>query len=102
VTFGFWLSRAGRPYNGLRFNIHKLVALAVVIVTGIQLYRLAGSADPSLFLIVVFALAVLCVVALFVSGAMMSAGKLDHARMRTIHRIAPVILGGAIVLSAYL
>jgi hypothetical protein len=26
LAFGFWLSRSGRPYNGLLFNIHQLIA----------------------------------------------------------------------------
>ncbi len=88
LAFGFWLSRSGRPYNGLLFNIHKLIALAAVIVTVVQLVTILKSTDLSALSIALLALAALCVVGLFVSGALMSAGKLDHALLHTIHRVA--------------
>ncbi len=31
LAFGVWLSQAGKPYNPVLFNIHKLTALAAVI-----------------------------------------------------------------------
>ena len=33
VCFGFWVSKLGKPYNGVLFNIHKLVALSGVVLT---------------------------------------------------------------------
>jgi hypothetical protein len=36
---GFWLSRSGKPYNGIIFNIHKLIALTAVVLFVITLYR---------------------------------------------------------------
>lgn len=89
LGFGFWLSRSGKPYNGLIFNIHKLAALAAVIVAVIRLAQMLGSAGPlAPVIIALLVLAGLCVAALFASGALMSAGKLDQALMRLIHRIA--------------
>jgi hypothetical protein len=88
LAFGFWLSRSGRPYNGLLFNIHKLIALAAVIVTVVQLVRILKSTDLPALSIALLALAAFCAVGLFVSGALMSAGKLDHALLHTIHRVA--------------
>lgn len=88
LAFGFWLSQSGRPYNSLLFNVHKLVALVAVIVTVVQLVRILKGADLSALLIALLALAALCVVALFVSGALMSAGQLDHTLLHTIHWIA--------------
>ncbi len=98
LAFGFWLSRSGRPYNGLLFNIHKLTALAAVIVTVVQFVRIFKGANLPALSIALFALAALCVVALFVSGALMSAGKLDHALLHTTHRFAIAVL--VIALSA--
>jgi hypothetical protein len=34
----------------------------------------------------------LCVIALFASGALMSAGKLEYNLMLAIHRVAPFVL----------
>ncbi len=92
VAFGFWLSRLGRPYNGLLFNVHKLIALAAVVFTSVQFVGILKSADPSAFSIALLALAVLCVVGLFVSGARMSADRLNYTLLRTIHRVALVVL----------
>jgi len=32
LAFGFWLSSAGKPYNGFLFNFHKLIALSGVVI----------------------------------------------------------------------
>lgn len=102
VAFGLGLSRSGRPYNGLLFNVHKLIALAAVIVTVIQFARILGDADLPVLSIALLALAGLGSMALFASGALMSAGKLDHVLLRTIHRVAlatvVVALPSAVVL----
>jgi hypothetical protein len=90
LVFGFWLSHVGKPYNGLLFNIHKLIALFCVVLLGIQFSKTLQTPDWQL--VVLLTVSVLCVIALFASGALMSAGKLDYALMLTIHRIAPVVL----------
>jgi hypothetical protein len=90
LAFGFWLSRVGKPYNGLLFNIHKLIALGSVVLTGIQLSKTLHA--PDLLLVALLTVSTLCVIALFVSGALMSAEKSDDALLLTIHRVAPVIL----------
>ena len=100
VVFGFWLSHAGKPYNGLLFNIHKLVALGCVVLAAIQFSKTLHASAWQL--VVVLAVAALCVVALFVSGALMSAGKLDYVLMLSIHRVAPVVLGIALIWSGFL
>ena len=90
LVFGFWLSHAGKPYPGILFNVHKLIALAGVVLTGMQFYKMLHTFDGLLAVLLV--LLALCVIALFVSGALMSAGKLDYALMLTIHRVAPMVL----------
>ena len=100
ISFGFWLSKVGKPYNGLLFNIHKLVALGAVVWVAIQITKTLQ--HPDWLLIASLIAAALCVVALFVSGALMSAGQLDYARMLSIHRVAPVVLGIALVWFGFL
>jgi hypothetical protein len=90
LAFGFWLSHVEKPYNGLLFNMHKLIALGSVALAGIQLSKRLYA--PDLLLIALLTVSVLCVIALFVSGALMSAEQSDYTLMRTIHRVAPVIL----------
>jgi hypothetical protein len=90
LVFGFWLSHAGKPYSGLLFNIHKLIALGCVVILGIQFSKTLHALDWQL--VVLLAVLALCVVALFASGALMSAEKLDYGLMLTVHRIASMVL----------
>jgi len=102
LVFGLWLSRSGRPYNGLLFNVHKLIALGAVILIARQVYRtLAGPEHQSLLFILV-ALAAISVIALFFTGAMMSAEKLNYETMLTIHRIGPFLLVMMLAVTVYL
>jgi hypothetical protein len=100
LAFGFWLSHIGKPYHGLLFNAHKLIALGGVVLAGIQLSKLLHS--PNWLLLILLVVAALCVIALFASGALMSAGKLEYALMLTIHRIAPGALAICCALALYL
>jgi len=51
LVFGFRLSRSGKPYHTQIFNIHKLIALAAVVVTAIQTFSALriGETQPILF-----------------------------------------------------
>jgi len=86
LVFGFWLSHAGKPYNGILFNIHKLIALGCVVLAGIQFSKTFRAPDWQL--VVLLIVLALCVIALFASGGLMSAGKLNYVVMVTIHRVA--------------
>lgn len=92
LVFGFWLSHLGKPYNGLLFNVHKLIALGAVVLAIVQLTQTPSLLTPLSLTAVGLGLAALAAIALFVSGALMSAGKLDYALMLTLHRIGPVAL----------
>lgn len=102
VVGGFWLSRAGKPYDGLIFNVHKLIALAAVIVAVIQTVNaLKIVAGQPLFL-ALLAVIGLCAVALFVTGALMSANTAVYAGLLTIHRVAPLLVVVVASLALYL
>jgi len=101
LVFGFWLNNSGKPYNGILFNIHKLIALGAVVATAMQIYnifKVMGSQSPIVILVI---LAAICVVALFASGAFLSIGNLNYQLMKTIHNIAPVLIVIAMALTIY-
>jgi hypothetical protein len=102
LVFGFWMSKAGRPYNGILFNIHKLIALGTVIVTTMQIYKILETLEPHTFLILLIVITGISVVALFASGAFMSIGSGGYAVIKTIHNIAPVLIVIAMGLLIYL
>ena len=102
LAFGVWLSYSGKPYNGILFNIHKLIALGAVVITGMQIYKFLQEAQIETLLIILVVLSGLCVVTLFVTGAMMSAEKLDYKMMLTIHKVMPFLTAVTMVLTIYL
>jgi hypothetical protein len=100
VAFGLWLSRRGKPYNGLLFNFHKLIALGAVIVTALEMYSALQGAALQSGLVALLGVAALGIIVLFISGALLSLDKLGYAAMRATHRVAfglaAIGLGGAL------
>jgi hypothetical protein len=99
LGFGFWLSHAGKPLNPIIFNLHKLIALAAVVLAAIQTRNALEGAEVQLALIALLGPIGLAIVALFVSGALMSANKPAYNTLRTIHRIAPPLAVIAAILA---
>ena len=92
LSSGVWLSSGGKPYNGILFNVHKLIALGVVVVAVIQFVQVFKDTSPQAVGIALLVLGGVCAVALFATGALMSMGKLDYTVTLTIHRIASVVM----------
>ena len=101
LAFGLWLSRAGKPYNGILFNIHKLIALGAVILTVLREMDVWKSGQMEDIVILLICAAGICILALFTSGALMSAKKGDYNFLLAIHKIAPVLLFLAMALAVY-
>jgi hypothetical protein len=102
LAFGVWLSLAGKPYNGILFNIHKLIALGAVIFTAVQLFKVLKGTGLQIVPILLIVVAVACVITLFATGALMSMGKLDYDVMLTIHKVAPILVAIAMAVTMYL
>lgn len=92
VVFGFWLRKTGKPYNGVLFNVHKLLALGNVIFTGMMVFHLIENMHVPVGMVVLLVLVVLSVISLFASGALLSIGKLDHSLVSISHRISVAVL----------
>ena len=102
LAFGVWLSRLGKPYNTLIFTIHKLSALAAVILTALPIIGALGRQGFQISPILLTVATLVCVVALFATGALMSTRELGFRVMLTIHRIAPAAAVVAAALAIYL
>ena len=90
VILGFWLSRLGKPYHQVVFNIHKLIALVAFVMVGLGFKNWvnSGAVQPECILqVILFAI---LIIILFASGALLSLEKLDYKLLRLLHRIAPV------------
>jgi hypothetical protein len=89
---GFWLTSLGRPYQGLPFNLHKLIALGAVVFAVLRFYDLLKGGPVPFVVIVLAILGIASVVALFATGALLSVGNLPHAPLLLGHRVALVTL----------
>jgi len=99
LGFGLWLSLSGKPYNGLLFNIHKLLALGAVILAGVQVYHQMKNLPFQGIFTLLVVVVVVCVVTLFFSGAMLSIGKMDYALALTIHRVGLALLAATLTIA---
>ncbi len=101
LASGLWLSRAGKPLKAGIFTVHKLLALAAVVATAVQTYGgLAGTGSPAALVALLVALA--GVLALFVTGALMSMNRPGYRLLLTIHNLAPGAVVLAMTLAIYL
>ena len=86
-VMGAVLFKSGKPYNMVAFDIHKLASLAFVVYFSYTIYSVLVSVQGSLSIYVSIALFIISVIALFVSGALVSQDKFNEV-MLLIHRIS--------------
>jgi hypothetical protein len=100
LASGLWLSRSGKPLKTGIFTVHKLIALAAIVVAALRTYNALNMAAVQPIVIVLLIVVGLCAAALFVSGALMSAKQPSYSRLLLIHKIAPllaIIAGVAVI-----
>ncbi len=95
LVLGFWMSKRGKPYPGILFNAHKLTALVGVVFAVLVATRTWKVSPGFSILLTGIILAVIGVLLLFVSGALLSANRLQFSLMLLSHRLslAPLFLG---------
>lgn len=96
IAAGFWVSKTGKPYNSGIFTLHKLLALAAVVLAAMVVAGLLKTTQMHSVVIILLVLAVLSVVALFTTGALMSIQKTVGSGWLFIHRVAPFVLAGSL------
>jgi hypothetical protein len=101
IGTGIWLSNSGRPLNTLFISVHKLIALATVVLTSMLFWRLFRQVQTSVLLTALMIASAVLVIALFTTGALLSTGKPVKSLLLTIHQLAPVLLGLSIGAIAY-
>ena len=92
IGFGIWNSQIGKPYNGLLFNIHKLIALGAVILTGLRLWQTIPFIEFPGLVIILLVVSVICVLTLFATGAIMSIKEKETRIVLGFHQVSPVLI----------
>lgn len=102
LVSGILLSSSSRPYPGLLFNLHKLIALGAVVFLAIQLSKIFKTMNLQTAMLSLLVLAGICILILFGSGAFMSAGKFSYPGLLMAHRVSSILAALAIGVVIYL
>jgi hypothetical protein len=88
---GFWLSRSGKPFNGVILTIHKLISLAAavfLVITMVRINQVAALSGIEMTTVVVTGLLFL---GTGITGGLLSIDKPMPAAILTIHQITPFL-----------
>jgi len=85
---GIVLGRLKKPLNQRLFNIHKFSALAAALFTALTLHNLPAPVRGEASMSALFSFAGILVVALFVSGGLLSLPKQGRRAALVVHRLA--------------
>jgi hypothetical protein len=99
---GFWLSRSGKPYSGIIYNIHKLISLAAVVFLVITIYRINQVAELSAMGLTAGVVTGLFFLGTIIAGGLLSTGKPTPAAILTMHQITPFLTVFSTAVTLYL
>jgi hypothetical protein len=99
---GFMLTRGGRPHGTGLLTVHKLVALAAVVVIGAGVVQYGRSGALTPVAIAVAAAAAVCVVAAFASGGILSAKATPPSIVARLHAVVPWLTAVASAATVYM
>lgn len=102
IAAGIWLSSRGKPYNTGIFTVHKLLALAAVVFSVLMYISLLQNVEKTAILVLLLGIAGISVLALFVSGALLSTGTLPYGLLKTVHSLAPVVAVVSLAVSVFM
>jgi hypothetical protein len=99
---GIWLSRSGKPLNGLIVTVHKLIALAAGIFMIITLYRMNQATALAATELIAALVAGLSFLGMAVSGGLLSTGKPTPPAILRLHQVVSVVTVLSTAVTLYL
>ena len=99
---GIWLSRSGKPLNGIVLTIHKLISLAAVVFLAITIYQVNQAADLSALGLIAGAVTGLFFLGAIITGGLLSTGKPMPAAILAAHQAAPFLAVLSTAVTLYL
>jgi len=88
---GLWLSRSGKPLNGIILTIHKLISLAAAVFVVITIYRVNQEVTLNAIGLTAGVVTGLLFLGAGISGGLLSTGKPMQAAILTMHRVTPFL-----------
>jgi hypothetical protein len=102
VMSGIWLSRLGRPLNGLILTVHKLIGLGVAVYLAVTAYRTHQMASLSGIELTVVVVTGALFLATGIIGGVLSTDKPPSAVLQRWHQITPVLTAVSTAATLYL
>jgi len=99
---GIWLSRSGKPLNGLILTIHKLISLAAGIFLIITLYWMNQAAPLGATELIAVVVTALFFLGTVVFGGLLSTGKPMPPAILRMHQILPFLTVLSTAVTLYL
>jgi len=89
--FGFWLSRAGKPYATVVFTIHKLAGVGAAVLLGITFYKAHQVAALSPLPTAAVLAAALFFLVTIITGGLVSGSSSMPPSVSRLHHITPYL-----------
>lgn len=102
IVMGFVTKGMGRPLNTTVFTVHKLMALAFVVYTVINIFGLRKNSQINAVMWAMIIVSGLLVIILFATGAMLSFEKPAAKIIHILHDVSPILLAISVGLSYYI
>jgi len=99
---GYWLSRAGKPYNVIVLTVHKLISLAAVVLLVIVMIQSNQVAALSAIELSAGVVTGLFLLGLMATGGLLSIDKQMPAIVLRLHQITPYLTVAAAAVTLYL
>ncbi|HRU39870.1 MAG TPA: hypothetical protein P5511_08340 [Candidatus Goldiibacteriota bacterium] len=89
---GFWVARLGRPLNTAVFTVHKLLALACLVMFVVVIRAASVSSSMGFMAIALTALTFALFASMFATGVFLSLERPAPGFVLLLHRVVPVIM----------
>ena len=99
---GFWLSRSGKPYHAVKFNIHKFIGLAAGVFLGYTVYQANHIAVLESLEIAAVAITILIFIFTITAGGLLSTNKSMPIAVTYAHKLLPYLAVLSTTITLYL
>ena len=86
---GLWVSRLGKPYPGIPFNIHKFIALGALVFLAVTVRQASQAAPLSSLQIAAVVLTGLCFLTTIITGGLTSIETPMPVIVPKLHLVMP-------------
>ena len=99
---GIWLSRLGRPLNGLLLNVHKLVGLGAAVYLMLNLYQTHQSVGLTGATLITGVITGLLFLTTGIIGGVLSTDRPVQTILKRLHQVTPVLTTLSTAVTLYL